>query len=203
LLGQSVAALELALQNVRRTHIDSALLVMAPVTGAGVSTLWPVKVVGADSAAFAGAILAHVSPDGMILGMAAGTLQWRNVPPTDVNTLVRQLVASSAQQAAAQAAAQAARVEIAIVPAALAKFVGEYAFSPTVSAFVTRVDDHLTFRLASQASAQLFAEAPTRFFMKTVNAQIEFVLSPSGDVTSLDFIQAGVRQRAVKRAVHQ
>lgn len=201
LLGQSVAALELAVQHLRRTHADSTLLVLAPVTGAGVSTRWPVKFVGTDSAVFAGAIHAHVSSDGTILGMAAGTLQWRSVAPTEVNGVVRQLIASSAQQAVAEAAAQAARVEIAIPPAALDKFVGEYAFSPTVGAFVTRAGDHLTFRLASQASAQLFAEAPTRFFMKTVNAQIEFVLSPSGEVTSLDFIQAGVRQRAVKRAV--
>ena len=148
LLGQSVATLELALQRLRRMHVDSAVLVLAPVTGAGVSTRWTAKFVGADSAVFAGAIHAHVSADGTILGMAAGTLQWRSVAPTDVDGVVRQLIASSVQQAAAEAAAQAARVEIAIPPAALEKFVGEYAFSPTVGAFVTRVGDHLAFRLA-------------------------------------------------------
>jgi hypothetical protein len=202
LLGQSVPALELALQRLRRTHVDSTLLVMAPVTGGGVSTRWPVKFVGADSAVFAGAIRARVGPDQSILGMAAGPLQWRSVPPTDVDAVVRQLIASSAQRTAAAAAAQAARLEIAIAPQALEKFVGKYAFSPTVSAFVTRDGEHLAFRLASQASAQLYAEAPARFFMKTANVEIEFVLSPSGDVTSLDLIQGGARQRAVKRAPH-
>ena len=47
---------------------------------------------------------------------------------------------------------------------------------------------------------ELFAEGPTRFFLRAVDAQLEFQTDASGAVTGLVLVQNGARQPARKRA---
>lgn len=77
------------------------------------------------------------------------------------------------------------RREIALDPAALDRFVGEYAGAPTFSIVITKENGSLWAEPTGNRRAQLFAEAPTEFFLKIADMQLSFVVDASGTVTSL------------------
>ncbi len=88
------------------------------------------------------------------------------------------------------------RTEIALPPEALSKFVGEYEFAPALNFVITLEEGGLVARLGAQPALPLFAESETRFFHRVVDAQIEFEVDESGDVTALVLHQGGREQRA-------
>lgn len=78
------------------------------------------------------------------------------------------------------------RREIALETAALDRFVGEYVgAAPTSSIVITKENDSLWAEPTGNRRAQLFAEAPTEFFLKIADMQISFVVDASGTVTGL------------------
>jgi serine-type D-Ala-D-Ala carboxypeptidase/endopeptidase len=89
--------------------------------------------------------------------------------------------------------------EIAVSASALQRFVGEYPLAPTFVITVTREDDKLMAQATGQPKFQLFPEAETKFFLKVVDAQIEFETDATGNVTGLVLVQNGARQRAPKK----
>ena len=85
--------------------------------------------------------------------------------------------------------------EIALPAGTLQRFVGVYPLSPTFAITITRDGGKLFARATDQPPFELFPEAETKFFLKAVDAQIEFETDSAGNVTALVLVQNGVRQR--------
>lgn len=83
--------------------------------------------------------------------------------------------------------------EAAIDPAALDQYVGEYKLSPTFSVVVSVVDGKLMGKPTGQQESQLFYEKPDQFFLKIVDAQIEFTRDDKKVVNGFVLIQNGRR----------
>ncbi|GFE84216.1 hypothetical protein GCM10011487_62160 [Steroidobacter agaridevorans] len=87
------------------------------------------------------------------------------------------------------------RKEIAVPRAVLERYVGTYALSPQVNVMVTLDGDQLVTQVSGQIRAAAFAESPTRFFLKIVDAQWEFV-ETDGKVTHVVLHQGGRETKA-------
>lgn len=185
----SALGIELALARARRAHTDSSTIVLD--RGQGPSQTLPVKFFGADSVRVGEAMSGRIDRDGRLLALQIGRQETRRVPRLDVAKVAAGFVA-------ADAAADAARVEIALSPAALQRFVGEYALTPTAVLAVTLQGNALMVRAGNQPALQLFAQSPTMFFLKAVPATVEFETDAAGNVTGLTLVQGSVRQRAAK-----
>ncbi|MCU0619217.1 MAG: serine hydrolase [Gemmatimonadaceae bacterium] len=90
------------------------------------------------------------------------------------------------------------RVAIAVDPAAMDSLAGRYAFSPLVGLEVRRVGARLQAQLTAQPAVELFAEARDRWFLKVVDAQLEFERDATGRIAAAILVQNGLRQRAVR-----
>jgi len=89
LLGQSVVGVELALERLRRMHVDSSTIALHPPSDPdGQATLAPVRFYAGDSAVVGG-MRVEVAPDGTILGLRSGSRtrprELRRVPPFDLS----------------------------------------------------------------------------------------------------------------------
>ena len=87
------------------------------------------------------------------------------------------------------------RKEISVPRDVLARYVGTYALSPQLNVMVTLDGDQLSTQVSGQQRFPAFAESPTRFFMKVVDAQWEFV-EADGKVTQVILYQGGREMRA-------
>jgi hypothetical protein len=90
------------------------------------------------------------------------------------------------------------RKEITVPVATLAKYVGTYELQPGVEMMIRLDGDHLTTQLTGQQQFPIFAESETKFFLKVVDAQVEFIKDASGAVTHAVMHQNG-RDREVRR----
>jgi hypothetical protein len=81
-------------------------------------------------------------------------------------------------------------------PAVLAPYVGVYALSPGFALNVTVEDGQLMIQATGQVKLHAFAESPTQFFYKVVDAQITFFPDPDGKVNQLILHQGGQDQTA-------
>ena len=90
------------------------------------------------------------------------------------------------------------RKEIALPAATLSKYVGTYEVQPGVDMMIRLDGDHLTTQLTGQPQFPIFAESETKFFLKVVDAQVEFIKDASEAVTHAVMHQNG-RDREVKR----
>jgi len=90
------------------------------------------------------------------------------------------------------------RKEITLSVATLSKYVGMYELQPGVDMMIRLDGDHLTTQLTGQQQIPIFAESETKFFLKVVDAQVEFIKDASGAVTHAVMHQNG-RDREVKR----
>jgi D-alanyl-D-alanine carboxypeptidase len=70
----------------------------------------------------------------------------------------------------------ASRQEIQLTPAELDRVVGDYELQPGFVLSVRREGVKLTAQATGQSALELFAESPTKFFLKAVDAQIAFVI---------------------------
>ena len=71
--------------------------------------------------------------------------------------------------------------------------------APTFAITVTREGTSLYAQATGQPRFQLFAEAPTEFFLKEVDAQITFEKDSAGKVTRLVLHQGGQDVPGVKK----
>jgi CubicO group peptidase (beta-lactamase class C family) len=83
------------------------------------------------------------------------------------------------------------RKEAKVDPAIYDAYVGDYELRPTFSIAVTREGDRIFAQATGQPKLELFPESETRFFLKVVDAQIEFVRGVDGKVTGLILHQNG------------
>jgi CubicO group peptidase (beta-lactamase class C family) len=87
------------------------------------------------------------------------------------------------------------RREITVPAATLAKYVGDYALTPAITMTIAIDNGHLTAQLTGQGKNQIFAQTETLFFLKAVDAQIEF----AADAGSLVLHQNGRDMKATRR----
>jgi len=66
------------------------------------------------------------------------------------------------------------RTEIGLPASTLAKYVGAYELAPTATMTITLEGDHLMAQLTGQGRNPIFPESETMFFLKVVDAQLEF-----------------------------
>jgi CubicO group peptidase (beta-lactamase class C family) len=90
----------------------------------------------------------------------------------------------------------AERKEITIPASVLAQYVGTYAFAPGINMLITLQGDQLSAKLGPQPSFPIYPESEMKFFLKVVDAQIEFVKNEKGEVTDLILHQNGRDQKA-------
>jgi len=85
----------------------------------------------------------------------------------------------------------AERKAITLPPETLQRYVGTYQLSPGVMCFVTLEGDQLMTQLTGQRKFPLFAESETKFFLKIVDAQVDFAKDNKGEVTHFVLHQNG------------
>lgn len=88
------------------------------------------------------------------------------------------------------------RKTIALSAEAIAPFVGQYQLGPGAIFTVTADDDRLFGQLTGQPRVRLFASAPREFFVKVVDAVIEFAEPADGAAPSMVLKQGGRETRA-------
>ena len=79
----------------------------------------------------------------------------------------------------------------AVDEAVLEKYVGEYEIQPGFSIAFTREGARLFTQATGQPKFEVFAESETKFFLKVVDAQIEFIAEEDGTVNKLILHQGG------------
>jgi CubicO group peptidase (beta-lactamase class C family) len=90
------------------------------------------------------------------------------------------------------------RKEITLPPVILKKYVGTYELTPTFSIVMTLEDGHLMTQATNQPKLPVFAESETMFFLKVVDAQVEFIKNEKGEVTNLVLHQNGRDMKGVR-----
>jgi CubicO group peptidase (beta-lactamase class C family) len=83
------------------------------------------------------------------------------------------------------------RLEVEVELATLEKYVGTYQLMPAFAITVTLEEGKLFAQATGQAKYPLFAEGPTEFFYKVVEAQITFVAGDDGAVIGMVLHQNG------------
>jgi aryl-alcohol dehydrogenase-like predicted oxidoreductase len=101
--------------------------------------------------------------------------------------------------AAPAAAAGAAAAPVAVPVEVLERYVGEYEISPTMTVTVRRSGDSLTAQPAGQSEAVLDARSETRFQVRGVGVELEFVTDEAG-VVNLVLHQGGQEIRGRRRS---
>lgn len=84
-----------------------------------------------------------------------------------------------------------APVAIQLTEAQLERLVGEYALAPGFSIAITREGTKLYGQATGQSPFELFAKSERRFFLKVVDAEIEFFPDEDGKIEQLILFQAG------------
>jgi CubicO group peptidase (beta-lactamase class C family)/uncharacterized protein YneR len=77
-------------------------------------------------------------------------------------------------------------------------YAGEYELSPGFSITILRREGQLISQATGQPEVELFPESETRFFLKVVDAQVDFVKDAGGRVTGLVLHQGGMDLPAKK-----
>ncbi|MCU0626391.1 MAG: serine hydrolase [Gemmatimonadaceae bacterium] len=94
--------------------------------------------------------------------------------------------------------ARVVRTEVAIDTLVMDSLVGRYRISPQFAITITRQGPRLLAQATDQPQFELFAESRDRWFLKVVEAAIEFERDSTGRVTGLVLEQGGGRPRFVR-----
>ena len=83
------------------------------------------------------------------------------------------------------------RKEVAVSPAILQTYVGTYQLAPGFDIVMTLEGNQLMTQATGQPKFPVFSESDTKFFLKVVDAQLEFVKNDKGQVTDVILHQGG------------
>lgn len=83
------------------------------------------------------------------------------------------------------------RVEMPVPVDILNTYAGDYEIQPGFNLTMTVENGRLMSQATGQQKVELFAESPSKFFLKVVDAQVEFIKGPDGKVSSLFLYQNG------------
>jgi CubicO group peptidase (beta-lactamase class C family) len=81
--------------------------------------------------------------------------------------------------------------EISVSEEVLKQYVGVYEIQPGFALTITLENGHLMSQATGQQKFEIFPESQTKFFLKVVDAQLEFFTNTEGKVDSLMLYQAG------------
>ncbi|HLJ47799.1 MAG TPA: serine hydrolase [Bryobacteraceae bacterium] len=90
------------------------------------------------------------------------------------------------------------RQEVTVAAARLAGYVGTYEFAPGINLTIRLEGTQLTGQVTGQGKFEMHAQSETVFFLKVVDAQVEFKQDEGGEYAILH--EGGRDQRAVKKA---
>jgi hypothetical protein len=93
---------------------------------------------------------------------------------------------------------QSERQAISLDAKVLERYAGTYQLSPSINIVITLEGNQLSERLGNQPTLPIFPESETQFFLKAVDAQIEFVRDNGGAVTHMILHQGGRDQKATR-----
>jgi hypothetical protein len=91
------------------------------------------------------------------------------------------------------------RKAITLPVATLKQYVGSYELAPGVDVDMTLEGEQLMTQITGQPKFPLFPETETRFFLKVVDAEVDFVKDASGKVTHLVLHQNGQDHNATRK----
>lgn len=91
------------------------------------------------------------------------------------------------------------RKEITLPKEVMARYTGTYQLTGTFSIAITLEGDQLMEQATNQPKAPIFPESETRFFLKIVDAQIEFSKDDKGEFTIMTLHQNGRDIKGVKK----
>ncbi len=120
-----------------------------------------------------------------------------NINGQAINELARQLTALTFGETVTLAAE---RKEVEVSAAVLRRYVGVYQLNPKITNTIRLTDGQLTTQLPGQPELPIFPESERKFFLKVVDAQVEFVTDDQGRVTHLVQYQGGRTQKAERIA---
>jgi CubicO group peptidase (beta-lactamase class C family) len=83
------------------------------------------------------------------------------------------------------------RKEVKVDPSLYDAYAGTYELTPAFALVVTHEGDRIFTQATGQPKIEIFPESEARFFLKVVDAQIDFVRGPDGKVTGLVLHQGG------------
>lgn len=92
----------------------------------------------------------------------------------------------------------AERKTIDVAESVLDTYLGQYEMQPNVLFTVTREGKQLKVQLTGQPAAEVFPETETKFFLKVVPAQVEFLKDEQGKVKSIMLYQGGQKIESKK-----
>jgi CubicO group peptidase (beta-lactamase class C family) len=91
------------------------------------------------------------------------------------------------------------RKEITLPAKVLGQYVGTYELTPAFNIVITLEGDQLMEQAANQNKLPIFPESETLFFLRVVDAEVEFAKNDKGEVTHLVLHQNGRDQKGVKK----
>jgi CubicO group peptidase (beta-lactamase class C family) len=91
------------------------------------------------------------------------------------------------------------RTTVKVDPAILARYVGTYELAPTFSIVVTLENNQLMAQATNQPKFPIFPQSETEFFLKLVDAQLEFFKDDKGQTSYLMLHQNGHDAKGVKK----
>lgn len=83
------------------------------------------------------------------------------------------------------------RKEITLAESVLDRYVGEYQLAPGFTITFTREGNRLFTQATGQQRFEIFAQSESKFFLKVVDAQVEFIVEPDGSVNRMLLHQGG------------
>ncbi len=83
------------------------------------------------------------------------------------------------------------RVAVPLAAAVFDKLVGRYVMAPGVEMSIRRDGERMLGQLTGQQAVEIFAESPTTFFLKVVDAQLTFTVDAEGRGTTVTLHQYG------------
>lgn len=88
-----------------------------------------------------------------------------------------------------------------VPPEILQRYVGTYVLQspPGLTNHVTLEADQLSMQMTGQPKIPVFAESETKFFLKVVEAQVEFAKNDQGEVTDLIIHQNGMKIKMARK----
>jgi CubicO group peptidase (beta-lactamase class C family) len=91
------------------------------------------------------------------------------------------------------------RTEVKVDPAVLARYVGTYELAPTFSITFTLEGDQLMTQATGQPKFPIYPESPTKFFLKVVDAEVEFFSDDKRQVSYIILHQGGQDHKGVRK----
>lgn len=91
------------------------------------------------------------------------------------------------------------RTAVKVDPAVLARYVGTYQLAPNFSVTFTVEGDQLMTQATDQPKFPVYPESQTKFFLKVVDAEVEFVTNDKGQVSYVILHQGGQDHKGIRK----